>query len=91
MRTVGIIVLVVLIVILGLPLAMGMGGMVSTGQCPECQTTGGYAALGLCLAILGTILLLTLGALGEAVVMRLRRFTLATSGGIERPPRSFSL
>ena len=91
LRTLGIVLLVVLIVVLGLPLALGMGGMGSMGRCPECQTAGGSSLFGICLAILGTMMLLSLGALGGVVAARSRRLAFVSSGALERPPRFLSV
>lgn len=87
LRTIGIVALVVLIVVLGLPLAIGMGGMGSMGRCPDCQIAGGSSVFTMCLAILGTLMLLALSALGGVVMARLPRFAFVSSGAIERPPR----
>lgn len=87
MRTIGIVLLVVLMVVLGLPLAVGMGGMGSMGRCPDCQMAGGSSVFGMCLAILGMMVLLSLSALGGVVAARSRRFAFVSSGALERPPR----
>lgn len=91
LRTLAISFLVVLIVVLGLPLAIGMGGMGSMGRCPECQTAGGFPVFGVCLAILGAMILLSLGALGEVLATRSRRFARVSSAALERPPRFLSV
>ncbi len=91
LRTLGIILLVVLIVVLGLPVAVGMGGMGSMSRCPDCATAGGFSLFGICLAVIGTMMLLSLGALGGVVAARSRRFAFVSSGALERPPRSLSV
>lgn len=55
MKTVGILLLVVLLLVVGLPLAMDMG-MVMEGDCPAC-VPGASAALMMCLAILALMAL----------------------------------
>lgn len=88
LRTLGIVLLVLLIVVLGLPLAVGMGGM---GRCPDCQTAGGFSLFGIYLAIFGTLMLLSLGTLGGVVAARSRRLAFVSAGALERPPRFSSV
>lgn len=86
MKTALLIALILLLLIIGLPVAMGhMGNM---GDCPACTSANAPFALGLCVGILSlvafTVLLSSRRFMLHAAPTR--RFLLATS--IFRPPRS---
>jgi len=80
---VAIIVLVILVLLLGLPLGMPMSG---TSMCPSCGDLGTWSLM--CIALLGSIVLLVrrrvTGILGDRALGPL----LVTADPLERPPRS---
>jgi hypothetical protein len=79
-----VITLVLLILLVGLPLAMGMGDM---APCPSCTGIERPVAVAMCLAIVSLFVLIV--SLGSSVigsrrqVVRLRTFV----DRLERPPR----
>jgi hypothetical protein len=84
MKVALVILLVVLILLLGLPLAMGMTG---PGFCPDCQSHGPPCPAGVCSAVL---VLFALAAVGLAAsfqlgTSRFPRLLLALS--LDKPPR----
>jgi len=79
----GIVLLVLVVLVLGIPLAMPMG----PGACPECPMSTGSLA-GVCLAILAGLLLLALAAGSTALVERSHRGLRILAHSFERPPRS---
>jgi hypothetical protein len=80
----GIVLLVLLMLILGIPLAMPMG----TTACPECPGVGASSLAGMCVAILVGLLLLSWAAGCTLVGDRSRRRTWILAHPFERPPRS---
>ena len=80
----GIVLLVLLMLILGIPLAMPMG----TTACPECPGLGTSSLVGMCVAILVGLLLLSWAAGSTMVGDRSRRRTRILALSFERPPRS---
>lgn len=81
---VGIVLLVLLVLILGIPLAMPMG----TSACPECPGLGTSCLAGTCVAILVGLLILAWAAGCTMVGDRSRRRTRILAHWLERPPRS---
>jgi hypothetical protein len=83
-RKLGIVFLVLVVLVLGIPLAMPMG----SGACPECpgQSTG--SLVGVCVAILAGLLLLALAAGSTALTERAHRGSRVLAHSFERPPRS---
>ncbi|MGH2385679.1 MAG: hypothetical protein ACRDJL_09540 [Actinomycetota bacterium] len=85
MRRVLVLSLVLLILITGLPLALGMGAM---EPCPSCPAPDAPISFGACFAILAwalmTVVLRSIRVSSAAAV--LKPLLLATS--LERPPRS---
>jgi hypothetical protein len=84
MKPVLVIALVLLIVLIGVPLAHGMPSM---SACPACRSDAGATALGACLAIL---VLLTLAAPTLLTALRLRSsrvVPLLLASVPYRPPR----
>ena len=80
----GIVLLVLLVLILGIPLAMPMG----TGACPDCPGLGTSSPAGICAAVLVGLLLLSWAAGSTMVGDRSRRRTRILARSFERPPRS---
>jgi hypothetical protein len=79
-----IVLLVLLVLVLGIPLAMPMGA----SACPECPGLGTSSLAGMCLAILVGFLLLSWAAGFTMVGDRSRRRTRILDHSFERPPRS---
>jgi hypothetical protein len=78
-----VIVLVLLILLLGLPLGMPMSG---TSMCPDCGNLGAWGLM--CIALLGSIVLLMHGRAASILAERARRPLLVPADALERPPRS---
>lgn len=87
LKALAVIALVLLVLLLAIPLGIGMA---MTAGCPECQTPGPLGGLGLCLAILWSLMLVALGfrELAPAASPSSRLFLLARS--LERPPQPLS-
>jgi hypothetical protein len=85
-RAMAVIALVLLVLLLVIPLGVGMAMM---GGCPECAP-GSLGGLGLCLAILSSLMLVALGfrELAPAASPSSRVLFLARS--LERPPQPLS-
>jgi hypothetical protein len=79
-----IVLLVVVVLLLGIPLALPMG----SGACPECPGLGAGAMAGSCLAILVGLLLLPLVAGSTVLAERSRNGSRFLAHAIDRPPRS---
>ena len=79
---VAVIVLVVLVLLLGLPLGLPMSG---TSMCPDCGL-GTWSLV--CIALLGSVLLLVQRRATGILTGRTRRPLLVTVDALERPPRS---
>ena len=83
-RTLLIIVLLVLVIALGLPMAMG--GM---SECPKCTSPDLQTPLGMCAAVfLSLAVLLMLLSAFKIAVSRTELQGQLTGGSIYRPPRS---
>jgi hypothetical protein len=84
MKVALVILLVVLVLLLGLPLAMGMTG---PGFCPDCQSHGPPCPPGVCSALLALFAVVApgLAASFQLGTSRVRRLLLALS--LDRPPR----
>jgi hypothetical protein len=84
MKKVAIIGLVVLILLVGMPLAMGMGGM---APCPDCPATTSWSVIGLCAAVLSFFALLVLLASTNMTLLltTVRAYLLVRR--LDRPPR----
>jgi len=80
----GIVLLVLVVLILGIPLAMPMG----SGACPECPGLGTGSLTGLCVAILAGLLLLAMAAGSTALAERSHRGSRIPAYSFDRPPRS---
>ncbi len=87
LRVLAVIALLLLILLLAIPLGIGMA---MTAGCPECQTTGSVGGIGLCLAILSSLMLFALGfrELAAAASPSSRGLLLARS--LDRPPQPLS-
>jgi hypothetical protein len=85
MKVALVILLVVLVFLLGLPLAMGMTGPVF---CPNCQFHGPPCAPGVCSAVLVLFAVAAVGLAGsfQLGTSRFRRLLLVIS--VDKPPRS---
>ena len=81
LRLLGIVVLVLLIVLLGLPLGMAMG------NCPDCAL-GAHSLVGACLALLAMLLVLAFPAGSSIIAGRSTRARAVAVAVFERPPRS---
>lgn len=85
MKTLLLLALVLLLLVIGLPLATGMDDM---GSCPACSAPGAPLALAMCLAILAIGMLFTTLAFSGRIAHRDRRsprcLALAT---LDRPPQ----
>lgn len=84
LRALAIIALVLLVLLLVIPLGIGMA---MTGGCPECGAPGSLGGMGLCLAVLASLMLVALGfrELAPAASPSSRVLLLARS--VERPPQ----
>jgi hypothetical protein len=85
-KRVTVICLVMLLLLVGLPLAMGMGDMPT---CPECSSAGALPLLGMCVAVVALVMsfVLPLLRLGfQMAVLQPPRLYLAHR--LERPPRA---
>ena len=80
----GIVLLVLIVLILGIPLVMPMG----SGACPECPGLGMSSLAGMCVAILAGLLLVAWAAGSIGLPERSRRGSSIVVHGFERPPRS---
>jgi len=81
-----IICLVMLLLLVGVPLAMGMGDMPT---CPECSSAGALPLLGMCIAIVAAVVGLVAPQPRlrfRTAVSRPRRLYVAHR--LERPPRA---
>jgi hypothetical protein len=58
LRAIAIIALVILVLLLVIPLGMGMA---MTGGCPECHPPGASAGVGMCLALLASLMIVAVG------------------------------
>lgn len=82
MKVAVIVLLVMLVVLLGIPLGMPMSG---ASMCPECGPAATWGAM--CVALLGSIVLLVQRRASRILVDRSRRPILAWADVLERPPR----
>ena len=80
----GIVLLVLVVLVLGIPLAMPMG----SGACPQCPGLNPGSLAGVCVAILAGLLLLAMAAGSTALAERLHRDSRVLTRSFERPPRS---
>jgi len=86
-RALAVIALVVLVLLLVLPIGIGMA---MTGGCPECQAPGSLGGLGLCLAVLTSLMLVALGFRELAPVASASSRLLLLSRSVEKPPQPLS-
>ncbi|HYV01059.1 MAG TPA: hypothetical protein VEM93_01775 [Actinomycetota bacterium] len=82
MKVAVIVLLVMLVVLLGIPLGMPMSG---ASMCPECGPAATWGAM--CVALLGSIVLLVQRRASRILVDRSRRPILVWADVLERPPR----
>lgn len=82
MKVAVIVLLVMLVVLLGIPLGMPMSG---ASMCPECGSAATWGAM--CVALLGSIVLLVQRRASRILVDRSRRPILVWADVLERPPR----
>lgn len=84
MKVALVILLVILVLLLGLPLATGMTG---SGFCPDCQSHGPPCPAGVCSAVLVLFALVVVGLAGsfQLGTSRFQRLLLALT--LDRPPR----
>jgi hypothetical protein len=87
LKALAVFALVLLVLLLAIPLAIGMA---MTAGCPECQTPGSLGGIGLCLAILSSLMLVALGfrELAAAASPSSRDLLLVRS--VDRPPQPLS-
>ncbi len=84
MRTFAIIALVVLILLMVIPLGIGVAVM---GACPDCHAPAALCGLSLCLAFLGTLMIVSLGFAERARPAPAITRILLLARSLERPPR----
>jgi hypothetical protein len=84
LRALAIIALVLLVLLLVIPLGMGMA---MTGACPECQSPGASPCVGMCLAVLASLMIVALGFRELARATASSSHSLLLAGSVERPPR----
>jgi len=82
MKVAVIVLLVMLVVLLGIPLGMPMSG---ASMCPECGPAATWGAM--CVALLGSIVLLVQRRASRILGDRSRRPILVWADVLERPPR----
>ena len=80
----GVVLLVLVVLVLGIPLAMPMG----SGACPECPGLGAGSLAGVCVAILAGLLLLAMAAGSTTLAERSHSGSRVLAHSFERPPRS---
>lgn len=80
----GIVLLVLVVLALGIPIAMPM----SSEACPECPALGASSLAGMCVAILVGLLLLAWAAGSTTLTERSGRGSRILVRHVERPPRS---
>ncbi|HEV8681385.1 MAG TPA: hypothetical protein VGS09_01225 [Actinomycetota bacterium] len=79
-----VILLVVLVVLIGLPLAMGMTG---PGFCPDCQAHGPPCPAGVCSAVLALFALVAPGLAATFQLRSPRARRLLLTLPLDKPPR----
>lgn len=87
LRALAIVALVLLVLLLVLPLGMGMA---MTGGCPECQPPGGSPGLGMCIALLASLMIVALGFRELARATASSSHSLLLARSVERPPQQLS-
>ncbi len=85
-RTLLIVLLVLLILLLAIPLGMGM----AMGMCPNSHSSTCPSAVGACAAIVGLMVLVTIGLVGTIGREVSRAPLLLLVSPLERPPRHTS-
>lgn len=81
-----IVLLVLLVLLLAIPLGMGM----AMGMCPNSHASICPSAVGTCAAILGLMILLLIGLVGNIFERSPLVPVLLLVRSLERPPRAFS-
>jgi hypothetical protein len=87
LKALAVIALVLLVLLLAIPLGIGMA--MTTG-CPECQSPGSFGGMGLCLAILSSLMLVALGFRELAVAASPSSRVLLLARSLDRPPQRLS-
>lgn len=85
-RAMAVIALVLLVLLLVIPLGVGMAMM---GGCPDCPP-GSFGGIGLCLAILSSLMLVALGFRELAVAASPSSRVPLLARSVERPPQPLS-
>jgi hypothetical protein len=88
LRALVIIALVLLVLLLALPLGMGMA---MTGGCPECTSPGASAGVGMCIALLASLMIVALGFRELAHATASSSYSLLLARSVERPPQRLAL
>jgi hypothetical protein len=86
LRTALIVALLLLVVLLGVPVAMG--SMAGPAPCPDCDSTAAHPLLLCCAAVLALLLVLVSAGTGPRLLGFVRRPRGAYAGVLEHPPRS---
>jgi len=84
LRALVIIALVLLVLLLVLPLGMRMA---MTGGCPECTSPGASAGVGMCIALLASLMIVALGFRELAHASSRSSRPLLVARSVERPPQ----
>ncbi len=84
MRALAIIALVLLVLLLVIPLGVGVA---MTGGCPECRSPGASPGVGMCLALLASLMIVALGFRELARATASSSHSLLLGRSVERPPQ----
>jgi hypothetical protein len=84
LRALAIIALVLLVLLLVIPLGMGMA---MTGGCPECTSPGASPGIGMCIALLASLMIVALGFRELARATASSSPPLLVARSVDRPPR----
>jgi hypothetical protein len=84
MKAVAVVGLVILVLLMGMPMAMSMGGM---APCPDCPATTTSTLAGLCVAVLSFFALLIGLLLSNVTLLNPRMRPSLWVRRLERPPR----
>ena len=87
LKALAVIGLVLLVLLLAIPLGIGMA---MTAGCPECQIPGSLGGIGLCLAILSSLMLVALGFVELAAAASPSSRVLLLVRSVDRPPQPLS-
>lgn len=85
MKPILVLVLILLLVMVALPVAMG--GMDAMGECPLCTSPDSHVTLGICAALLASVVLSALLASSRIHLIRATTHRFLVASSIYRPPR----